>query len=251
MCQPIPLAGGKDFFVSNEIFEMISESSNRVCDACGLPFVRDEWADEWEDRCSHHEPGCPFNDDDDDGDPDMEEYSDLDRALDPILGCDCDLNYHESCCPVCNAPRDDPFTDMSQVAILERVRAGTTTEEDAFRLFRWLNPPKQERIVSAYLTLVCDADAAREFIALDLREGLARRLLEDAPQSATYVPVENEQVKCACPEECGFTIQARGGGGILYLTLDHGCEYFHLPDGYRLCRVEGGGKNLAQTRKLE
>ena len=85
--------------MSNEIFK----PTPPVCDACGLPF-RDE---EWDNRHTHHEAGCPFNDDDDEDDFDMEEYSDLESAFDALMARDCDLNYHDSCCPVCNAARAD------------------------------------------------------------------------------------------------------------------------------------------------
>ena len=68
-----------------------------MCDACGLPFSDEEW----DNRHTPHEPGCPFSEEC--GDPDMEEYSDLESAFDDLMACDCDLNYHESCCPACNA----------------------------------------------------------------------------------------------------------------------------------------------------
>ena len=79
---------------------------------------------------------------------------------------------------VVKSPYDDPDR-MTQAAILERVRRGATTAADADQLFRWLNPTTQERIVKAYLCLMCEASAALQFIARDLREGLAQELLRD------------------------------------------------------------------------
>ena len=79
---------------------------------------------------------------------------------------------------VVKSPYDDPDR-MTQAAILSRVRQGTTTAADADQLLRWLNPTTQERIVKAYLCLICEALAARQFLAPDLREGLAQELLRD------------------------------------------------------------------------
>lgn len=46
------------------------------CDVCGGHFDDQDW----DDRHTDHEPGCPQN------------------------GCDCDVNYHDTCCPLCNTP---------------------------------------------------------------------------------------------------------------------------------------------------
>lgn len=77
------------------------------------------------------------------------------------------------------ATGDNAPHDMTQRAILDRVRQGATTVADADQLLRWLNPTTQERIVKAYLCLICEASAARQFLAPDLREGLAQELLRD------------------------------------------------------------------------
>jgi hypothetical protein len=77
------------------------------------------------------------------------------------------------------ATSDDAPHDMTQAAIVDRVRQGKTTPADADQLLRWLNPTTQERIVKAYLCLICEASAARQFLAPDLREGLAQELIRD------------------------------------------------------------------------
>ena len=52
-----------------------------ICDGCGLPIV----GFDLDDRHWHHGEGCPRVDDDDT------------EGL-----CECDIEYHAGCCPVCN-----------------------------------------------------------------------------------------------------------------------------------------------------
>lgn len=51
-----------------------------TCTHCGQPFTETEW----EKRHWGHEEDCPGE------------------------NCDCDLKYHERCCPDCNPPRKSP-----------------------------------------------------------------------------------------------------------------------------------------------
>lgn len=53
--------------------------SELFCDVCGQPIDPDGG------YCWGHEEDCPRRED-----PDAAE------------GCDCDLNWHEACCPECN-----------------------------------------------------------------------------------------------------------------------------------------------------
>ena len=83
-----------------------SQSYYQVCDWCGLPFTDEEW----DNRHTPHEPGCPNGGDHDEEDFDMEEFADLESVLSTLVDCDCDLNYHVNCCPVCNALEESEDT---------------------------------------------------------------------------------------------------------------------------------------------
>ena len=67
--------------------------------------------------------------------------------------------------------------DTTINAVLNRIASGMATESDAELLHRWLFPDEQTRIIDAYLTLSCNVDAARHYIAPDLRQELAEKLV--------------------------------------------------------------------------
>ena len=71
--------------------------------------------------------------------------------------------------------------DMTQRAILERAQFGKTDIDDAKQLHRWLCPTMQEMIVKAYYAMVCNVEKVHEYLASDLREGLAV-LITDEPE---------------------------------------------------------------------
>ena len=63
-----------------------------LCAACHKPIL----GSDYDRRHWHHEPWCTnqWTDDDPDGQSDEETFED----------CDCDLEYHARCCPVCKEP---------------------------------------------------------------------------------------------------------------------------------------------------
>jgi hypothetical protein len=70
--------------------------------------------------------------------------------------------------------------DVTIEAVLNRVASGRATEKDALLLHRWLFPDEQTRIVEAYLTLSCNVQAARQYLAPDLRQELAAQLAKES-----------------------------------------------------------------------
>lgn len=69
--------------------------------------------------------------------------------------------------------------DKTIESVLNRVASGRTTEQDALLLHRCLFPDEQTRIVEAYLTLSCNIQAARQYLAPDLRQELADKLTRE------------------------------------------------------------------------
>ncbi len=64
------------------------------CDECGKPFTQSEY----DNRHTHHEPDCPNENEWDDGIHHVD--------------CECDINYHEGCCPVCAAEEEAQDGDV-------------------------------------------------------------------------------------------------------------------------------------------
>ena len=69
--------------------------------------------------------------------------------------------------------------DTTIDAVLNRIANGMATEVDAQLLHRWLFPDEQTRMIEVYLTLSCNMDAARQYIAPDLRQKLADQLAKE------------------------------------------------------------------------
>lgn len=66
-------------------------------------------------------------------------------------------------------------------ALLARVAAGMTDEQDADWLRERLFPEPQDAVVRAYLMLMCNLEAARRHLAVEYRRTLASQLLSDDP----------------------------------------------------------------------
>lgn len=62
------------------------EGDNRLCDACGCLFTKEEW----DNRHEGHKENCPNY-----GQELIEE------------GCDCDVVYHADCCPECRDEQEN------------------------------------------------------------------------------------------------------------------------------------------------
>lgn len=58
--------------------------TEQLCDECEREFTKNEW----DHRHTHHEDSCPNENEWDDGIHHVD--------------CDCDVNYHDRCCPICN-----------------------------------------------------------------------------------------------------------------------------------------------------
>jgi hypothetical protein len=71
------------------------------------------------------------------------------------------------------------INDISLSTVLERIKQGKTTEQDAEQVKKWVVPDLQWMVVGAHFCLLCNYEKAKEWIAPDLRQELARRLTED------------------------------------------------------------------------
>lgn len=69
------------------------------------------------------------------------------------------------------------LAEMTLSQVLKRIGTGTSDEEDAEQVKRWVVDDRRGNIVKAYLSLSCNMSDVRQFIAKDLREGLAEQLL--------------------------------------------------------------------------